>query len=701
MSNYQIYIASFWFGCLSILGNLVFGQIPIFSVRDGTGITDVADIANFYGHGASAADYDNDGDIDFYLATTSGVKDRLYQNQGDGTFENVALASGIDISTGSRMAVWFDYNNDQLLDMIVLGERCATFVCGKPILINLYEQNEDRTFTDVTAQSGLDFGERYEGLTTYAAGGMSIGDLNSDGHLDVIITVWGGKVSIFNNNGDGTFVDISESTNIGKEDAFFWQPMCHDFDGDGLIDIFFNVDFGRNQLWLNKDDGTFIENASQTGMATDFSEMGMTISDYDNDGDFDVYSTNITRDFAGEHEHNVLLRNDSESGFLIYNEVGIASKVGDSGWDWGATFFDANNDGWTELASTNGWNNDPNWGPDQSHLWLNTSGSFTDISNEAKFNDLLSATTLIAADLDRDGDLDLLQTLKDNPEIKTPAILYENQLDQLTNKGNYLVVKPRMAEKNHWAIGTVVKMKAGNLNCMRLITAGTSFYGQEPAEAFFGVGTNTMVEKVEIYWPDGRISIYENVATNQVIELTDEVINPPLDLKVSKVEEGIELTWIDQSDNESGFVLEKAITNAFEDVERIEVDANDISKIDILDSSRPFYRIRGFNSKVFSVYSNIINANNVITNSNSPEIQINVFPNPSSGNFTISVGNQYIGEMFLSLIDLSGRTVWKDTILKPNHAIQYQTQIDIGDGVYLLQISLGENQFTQRIQITH
>ena len=313
-------------------------------------------------------------------------------------------------------------------------------------------------------------------------------------------------------------------------------------------------------------------------MATDFSEMGMTISDYDNDGDFDVYSTNITRDFAGEHEHNVLLRNDSESGFLIYNEVGLASKVGDSGWDWGATFFDANNDGWTELASTNGWNNDPNWGPDQSHLWLNASGAFKDVSNEANFNDFLSATSLIAADLDRDGDLDLLQTLKDNPEIKTPAILHENQLEQLTNKGNYLVVKPRMAEMNHWAIGAVVKIKAGNLNCMRLITAGTSFYGQEPAEAFFGVGTNTMVEKVEIYWPDGRISIYENVATNQVIELTDEVINPPLDLKVSKVEEGIELTWIDQSDNESGFVIEKAITNAFEDVERIEVDANEIFK---------------------------------------------------------------------------------------------------------------------------
>ncbi|MDB4293075.1 FG-GAP-like repeat-containing protein, partial [Maribacter sp.] len=296
----------------------------------------------------------------------------------------------------------------------------------------------------------------------------------------------------------------------------------YDFNNDGLVDIYLNMDFTANELWINNGNNTFEEIAASVNADNAFNEMGMTLGDYDNDGDMDVYASNITTD----GKFNIFLKNISQGNSLGFEEVAQSLGVSENGWDWGTTFFDANNDGWVDLAATNGYISFP---IDRSKLWLNNNGqSFRDISNSSNFNDDLFATTLLAFDMDRDGDLDLLQTLKENENTDKPVALYDNTLDTSSEERNYLVVKPRMTGRNHFSIGATVSIKTGALTMMRVITAGTSFYGQEPAEAFFGIASNTIIDELRIQWPDNTVTILNDITANQILTVTNEVISEAL-----------------------------------------------------------------------------------------------------------------------------------------------------------------------------
>lgn len=151
---------------------------------------------------------------------------------------------------------------------------------------------------------------------------------------------------------------------------------------------------------------------------------------------------------------------------------------------------------------------------DASKFYLNLGGdptTFVEESADVLFNDTYWGSALIAFDSDRDGDLDLVQVCADGP-----LRLLENRQEKGSG-GNYLVVKPRMPGPNHFAIGAVVRITVNGQQMMRLITAGTSYLGQEPAEAFFGLGTSNFVERLEINWPDGTVSVLWSIDSNQVL----------------------------------------------------------------------------------------------------------------------------------------------------------------------------------------
>ena len=501
-------------------------------ITESTGMAEVPFLIDTFGSGASIADYDNDGDLDIFVGTEFGVTSHVYENIGGSVFQEVSLDLGISTTYRIRSALWIDYDGDHLLDLVLLGD-CLSFdnSCTNRIEIFLYRQTSFGNFIQIQ-NVGLSFGNRYN-ITEIAdalAGGMAAGDINNDGWLDLIITVWGreflgAKASVFLNNSDGTFADISESSGLGQTNLSRYQPVIHDFDDDGFQDIFINVDFDNNEFWKNNGNNTFTNIASSIGVDSAFNEMGIAIADYDNDNDFDLYSTNISRIDGGVLRHNTFFRNDKTSNNLNFAEIANDFGVGASGWDWGTTFFDANNDGWVDLATTNGYNQE-NWGVDQSRLWLNVDGlQFSDISNTSGFNDTKSAATLLAFDMDRDGDLDLLQSSKEDGD-KFPIVLYENDSNTSPNFNNYLVVKPRMTGANHFAIGTVVKIiyNNGTQSGMRLITAGTSFYGQEPAEAFFGLANHSMVDEVIIEWPDNTMTTVNNISANQVIVINNDSV---------------------------------------------------------------------------------------------------------------------------------------------------------------------------------
>lgn len=498
----------------------VYAQFPLFEdVTNNRGITDIPSISYLYGNGAAIADFDTDGDLDFFLCTESGIPDRLYVNNGNGYFFESAASFGLNSTDRTRVALWFDYDADEDLDLVTLGD-CYLQGCDDPITISLYEQQVNGTFRKAPNSLGLEFGDKYVTTQSIAAGGLAAGDLNNDGYLDLIVSVWGGPISYFENNKNGSFTDKSISSLIGPDFQFRWQPMLFDFNDDGYLDIYCSVDFDSNEMWINKGDGTFENMAAETFSDSAFNEMGLTLGDYDNDGDMDIYATNISRVSDGVLRHNILLKNlQSTTGLLVFSEVANSLQVGASGWDWGTTFFDSNNDGRLDLVTTNGWT-PSEWAPDDSKLWLNLGdGLFGDISVSSSFNDTYDATSLMAFDMDRDGDLDLLQTLKSNRDIDLPLLLYENKLNENTNNGNYIVIKPRTEEANHFAIGSVVKVRANGENQMRLISAGTSLYGQEPAEAFFGIGSSEVISELKIIWPDKSETVLNNVDVNQEITI--------------------------------------------------------------------------------------------------------------------------------------------------------------------------------------
>ncbi len=469
-----------------------------------------------YGKGGSvaAADFDNDGDVDLFLPTASGIPDQLYRNIGNGSFEEIAATAGVASMDANRAALWFDFDGDHLLDLFVAGD-CfeQDGSCPQSSTLKLYRQFEDAKFEDVSTAAG--FANDSVVDTLAHRGPLSAGDINGDGYLDLLVNLWAGEAQLFLNQRDGTFTDITVTSGLGGTGRLrsHWQSMMHDFNGDGLLDIYSNIDFAPNLLWVNQGDNTFEDRAIVSGSGNKWNDMGLTLGDYDNDGDLDLYITNITT----ASRNNVLLRNESIGDNLSFSRAAIDAGVAYGGVGWGCTFFDANNDGWLDVAATNGFFHG-SAATDSSKFWMSSGGApvtFVDVSDKVGFNDDFWGSSLIAVDTDRDGDLDLLQTCNGSGPQPSLFRLLENQPQGAAASNNYLVVKPRMPGANYWAIGAVVRIRVGQLSMMRLISAGTSVFGQEPAEAFFGIGESAEVDEVSVEWPDGTKTFLENIDANQ------------------------------------------------------------------------------------------------------------------------------------------------------------------------------------------
>jgi hypothetical protein len=463
------------------------------------------------GAGASAADFDEDGDIDIFVPNDLDEPDQLYVNLGTGLFEDRAALLGVASMDRHRAALWLDYDGDQILDLVVAGDCEDTGDENCLGTIALYRQTEEGAFEDVTLQAGdlssSDMGQ---------LGGMAAGDINGDGFLDLIMTSWRTDSKLFLNKGDGTFEDITLSSGIGATADRAWQAIFHDFNDDGLQDVYMAVDFAPDRLWINQGDNTFINEAAASGIIANRNEMGVAPGDYDNDTDMDLFVTN-TNGFNRFH------RNDSVGGFPAFTDVAVDRGVNDSDWSWGCTFLDANNDTFLDLAVTNGFFEPPN-NTDHSAFFLSQGGSpvaFDLVSEEVGFRDRFWGSSLIALDYNRDGRLDLLQTVKKTPlQSKSLVRLMQNVPDPEEPATSALGVRPRQDGPNHWAIGSIVRVTTGAVTMSRLITAGTSFIGQEPAEAYFGLAEAEIVDVLTVEWPDGFVSQFEDIAINQIITVT-------------------------------------------------------------------------------------------------------------------------------------------------------------------------------------
>ena len=472
----------------------------------------------FFAIGPAAADFDRDGDIDVFIPQAYDFPDALYCNNGDGTFTEAAAAAGLAGLGEARAALWIDYDNDGLLDLFVANDPDAP--AGQqqtdPLTTHnlLYRNLGDGTFTDVSALSGV--AQMPNPQTDQTVGGVAAADINNDGLLDIYVSCWGCENALFLNNGT-TFAEIAVAAGV-VEPGTSWTPMFYDVNGDGWADLLLNMDFGPNRLFINQQDNTFVDMAPAVGFDTAFNEMGMAIGDYDNDGDFDVLATNVETPYPNGDpltKYTVLLQNGSLSGSPAFTEIAQTVGVARTGWGWGCTWADCDNDGWQDLFVTNGFHQTNDYLTDPSRCFLNNgSGTFTEASAQVGFDNTKRGRGLIAFDYDLDGDLDLLET-----NYGDTADLFRNDT---TSSGNWIAIDLiASGPGNRFAVGAELSVTAGALTQKRLITAGNSFLSQEPYRAFVGLGQAASVDNIHIRWPDGTQQDVANVRANRVATIKE------------------------------------------------------------------------------------------------------------------------------------------------------------------------------------
>lgn len=462
--------------------------------------------------GQAWGDYNQDGWLDLYLTDTDGPN-VLYRNQG-GWFSISPLSGQValpdDLSGG---AVFADFNNDGWPDLYV-----ANWGANR-----LFMNVNGEAFVDVTEQAGV--GDESNGKTA------SWGDFNNDGYLDLYVANWscspkcgrsfeGDRDTLYRNNGDGTFTDVTRLLG-GKTRGAGFVASFVDYDNDGDVDIYLvNDEFINpigNVLWRNDGPGCdgwcFTELSTEAGANTRVMGMGLATADYDNDGDFDFYFSN-----AGPM---TLLQNEDGR----FSDAAITAGVQyPAGVGWGAVFFDYNNDGWPDLylAIMEGMAGAVGINP----LFRNEGdGTFTNLSESSGAANAGRTIGVAYADFDRDGWVDLVIGNYDEGYA-----LYRNRGGELFT-ANWLALKLiGDGPVNRDAVGARVTVTdSSGRSQMQEVRSGSSLGSGDSMELHFGLGMTTPV-LVKIRWPDGMEQQLENLPSNFRYQVTygQEPIRPSL-----------------------------------------------------------------------------------------------------------------------------------------------------------------------------
>ena len=437
--------------------------------NDGNGkFTDVTEQAgvgtDLYSIAVSAADYDNDGNVD--LLVTGYGKAILFHNKGDGTFEDVSKKAGINVDRWSISSTWLDYDRDGCADLFV-----GRYVQFDPKYRAFYPA------------------DNYPGPLDYE------GDTNR----------------LYHNNCNGTFTDVTEKSGIAAFKGRTMGVTSADFDDDGWPDIYVANDKTENFLFHNKHDGTFEEIATasdvaygQNGEST--SAMGPVFTDVDGDGKLDLWVT--------DSKYNRLMRNTGKGPF---DDIGPTSGVAQANAQyvsWGSGIYDYDNDGLLDILIFHG--GLIHMVPQEQSLFRGLgSGKFVDVARAA--GPVLDVKTVSRgacfADYDNDGKMDAFVV-----NLGSPATLIHNVS---THTGHWIAFQLRGHKSNRDGIGTRIEVVTGTRKQLAERIAGSGYLSQDDARVRFGLGSASRIDKVVLHWPSGQEQVIESVAVDRVMTVEE------------------------------------------------------------------------------------------------------------------------------------------------------------------------------------
>jgi hypothetical protein len=496
--------------------------------------------------GVAVFDYNNDGLPDLYFVNGARIPDlrktgpeyynRLYRNNGDGTFADVTEQAGVKADGYSMGVAAADYDNDGWEDLYVVGVN-RNF---------LYHNNGDGTFTDVTEKAGLAGIDRKLGKTWSVCAGWF--DYDGDGWLDLFVVnycVWGldkdpycssnrnGARSychpskfaglpnmLFHNNHDGTFTNVSVPSGIANYTGKGMGVAFADYDNDGHPDVFVANDTTRNFLFHNEGNGTFNEVGLQTGVAytsdgSALSYMGADLRDIDNDGWPDLFVTALSNEtFSYYH-------NEGGRFFSDNSPLSMLSRFSLLMAGWSNGIYDMNNDGWKDLVAVNSHVNDnieqkidvPYRQPNA--IFENLGGKFADVSSTVGPDFQVPAVHRGAAfgDLFNDGRIDLVDSVQN-----APAEIFRN----VTENGNHwLEIKTQGTKSNRDAIGARIHLESASGNQYNHVTTSVGYASSSDPRVHFGLGKDTVVKRLTIDWPSGIHQQLSDVRTDQILKVVE------------------------------------------------------------------------------------------------------------------------------------------------------------------------------------
>jgi len=497
--------------------------------------------------GVALIDYDRDGWPDIYFTNAPGIdmalagrkaRGALYHNNHDGTFTDVTDKAGVGTPCWAMGAAVGDYDNDGWPDLLV------TCFGG----VTLYHNNRDGTFSNVTRQAGLSTDSGW-------ATGASFGDYDGDGWADLFVPHYvdldlkdlpefgskptcqyhgisvqcgprglkGSPDSLYHNNGNGTFTEVSKAAGVSDPQRFFGlTSVWSDFNNDGRLDLFVANDGEPNYLYRNDGNGHFTDVALDAGVAVNLdgseqANMGVALGDYEHKGLFSIAITHFSEEYAALYRNN---------GGLNFTDVSYTSGIArgtEPYVGWGDAFFDLDNDGWPDLIMVNGHvypqvdiKDIGTRFREPKLLYLNQhDGTFRDISKLAGPAIQIPQVSrgLAVGDLFNDGHLE---------------IVVENL------EGEPMILRTEGGPRNHWisfqleaakgsplALNARLRATAGDLVQQDEVRSGGSYLSQSDLRIHFGLGNHEKVDKLEIFWPSGKVETLTNLVADHFYTLKE------------------------------------------------------------------------------------------------------------------------------------------------------------------------------------